>query len=105
MRTDALCAPVPPPPANVDLIPDAVPKFEPRSPHGNPPFYDVLGRRYFVLGKADGYLERGVASLACHQAYLEHVGQDAREMVTGNARAAGAQCGVDYATTFEVLAP
>ncbi len=55
-------APVPPPPANVDLIPDAVPKFEPRSPHGNPPFYDVLGRRYFVLGKADGYLERGVAS-------------------------------------------
>ena len=55
-------APVPPPPAGVDSIPDAVPRAEPRSAHGNPPFYDVLGRRYFVLGAADGYLERGVAS-------------------------------------------
>jgi LmbE family N-acetylglucosaminyl deacetylase len=50
-------------------------------------------------------IERGVASLACHQAYLEHVGQDAREMVTSMARGAGVQCGVEYATTFEVLAP
>ena len=55
-------APVPPPPAGVESIPDAVPRAEPRSAHGNPPFYDVLGRRYFVLGAADGYLERGVAS-------------------------------------------
>ncbi|HEY4211529.1 MAG TPA: septal ring lytic transglycosylase RlpA family protein [Steroidobacteraceae bacterium] len=55
-------APLPPPPANVEAIPDAIPKLEPRSAHGNPPFYDVLGRRYFVLGKAEGYLERGVAS-------------------------------------------
>ncbi len=39
-----------------------LPRAEPRSAHGNPPFYDVLGRRYFVLGAADGYLERGVAS-------------------------------------------
>ena len=43
-------------------IPDAVPRAEPRSRSGNPPFYDVLGRRYFVLGSADGYAERGVAS-------------------------------------------
>ena len=57
-----LPAPVPPPPAGVESIPDAVPHAEPRSAHGNPPFYDVLGRRYFVLGAADGYLERGVAS-------------------------------------------
>jgi len=57
-----LPAPVPPPPAGVESIPDAVPRAEPRSAHGNPPFYDVLGRRYFVLGAADGYLERGVAS-------------------------------------------
>jgi len=53
---------VPPPPANVDSIPDATPRREPRSAHGNPPFYKVLGRRYVVLATADGYLERGVAS-------------------------------------------
>ena len=55
-------AAVPPPPVGVESIPDAVPRLEPRSAHGNPPFYDVLGRRYFVLAAADGYLERGVAS-------------------------------------------
>jgi rare lipoprotein A len=55
-------ATVPPPPAGIESIPDAVPRAEPRSAHGNPPFYNVLGRRYFVLGAADGYLERGVAS-------------------------------------------
>ena len=52
----------PSPPSNVEAIPDAVPRVEPRSPHGNPPFYDVMGKRYFVLGTADGYVERGVAS-------------------------------------------
>ena len=55
-------APLPAPPADSGAIPDAVPRPEPRSAHGNPPFYDVLGRRYFVLALADGYLERGVAS-------------------------------------------
>ena len=54
--------PVPPPPADVFSIPDAVPRAEPRSAHGNPPFYDALGRRYFVLPSAEGYDERGVAS-------------------------------------------
>ena len=54
--------PVPPPPAEIALVPDAVPRAEPRSLHGNPPFYDALGRRYFVLPSADGYDERGVAS-------------------------------------------
>jgi rare lipoprotein A len=39
-----------------------VPRIEPRSKLGNPPFYDVLGRRYFVLSTAEGYVERGVAS-------------------------------------------
>lgn len=29
---------------------------------GNPPFYEVEGRRYHVLGGSDGYVERGVAS-------------------------------------------
>jgi len=54
--------PVPPPPADIFSIPDAVPRAEPRSAHGNPPFYDALGRRYFVLPSAEGYDERGVAS-------------------------------------------
>src|SRR6201999_1972511 len=51
-----------PPPFNVDSIPDAVPRVEPRSAHGNPPFYNAMGKRYYVLGSADGYMERGVAS-------------------------------------------
>src|SRR5277367_2499542 len=55
-------AATPAPPANPDGIPDAVPRQEPRSAHGNPPFYDVMGQRYFVLAAADGYTERGVAS-------------------------------------------
>lgn len=54
--------PVPQPPTDVTAIPDAVPKPEPRSAHGNPLFYDVLGRRYRVLPSASGYMERGVAS-------------------------------------------
>jgi rare lipoprotein A len=52
----------PAPPAAREAVPDAVPRPEPRSAHGNPPFYDVLGQRYYVLTSADGYLERGVAS-------------------------------------------
>ena len=60
-RAPAQTAPLPAP-APAESIPDAVPRAEPRSAHGNPPFYDVLGRRYFVLAAADGYLERGVAS-------------------------------------------
>ena len=54
--------PVPPPPTDVSHVPDAVPRAEPRSAHGNPPFYEALGRRYFVLSSSDGYDERGVAS-------------------------------------------
>lgn len=54
--------PAPQAPGNLETIPDAVPKVEPRSPRGNPPFYDVFGKRYYVLPNADGYLERGVAS-------------------------------------------
>ena len=50
-----------PPPGDIAAIPEPVPKAEPRSAKGNPPFYTVLGKRYFVMGKADGYLERGVA--------------------------------------------
>jgi rare lipoprotein A len=43
-------------------VPEIVPRAEPRSRNGNPPFYDVLGKRYFVLSSSVGYVERGVAS-------------------------------------------
>jgi rare lipoprotein A len=52
-----LAAPLPP-----DAVPDAVPRIEPRSRNGNPPFYDVFGKRYYVLSSSVGYWERGVAS-------------------------------------------
>jgi rare lipoprotein A len=47
---------------DVNQIPDAIPREEPRSPYGNPPFYTVGGHRYAVLPSASGYVERGVAS-------------------------------------------
>jgi rare lipoprotein A len=49
-----------PPPA--DSVSDAVPRAEPRSRYGNPAFYDVMGKRYFVLSTSVDYVERGVAS-------------------------------------------
>jgi rare lipoprotein A len=55
-------APLPAPPVDVNAIPDAVPRVEARSTRGNPPFYEVAGRRYTVLASAAGYVERGVAS-------------------------------------------
>ncbi len=57
---------VAPPPATSapapGSAPDAVPHPEPRSRNGNPPFYDVFGKRYYVLSSSVGYVERGVAS-------------------------------------------
>lgn len=49
-----------PPPS--EPVPDVVPREEPRSKGGNPPFYEVFGKRYYVLPTSAGYLERGVAS-------------------------------------------
>ncbi len=43
-------------------IPDAVPKFEPRGTRGNPPFYEVFGKRYYVMASSEGWVERGTAS-------------------------------------------
>ncbi|MDP9010614.1 MAG: septal ring lytic transglycosylase RlpA family protein, partial [Pseudomonadota bacterium] len=54
--------PTPESPAAAQSVPDVVPRIEPRSRKGNPPFYDVLGKRYFVLSSSVGYVERGVAS-------------------------------------------
>jgi rare lipoprotein A len=51
-------------PVDVSRIPDPVPRAEPRSARGNPPFYEVMGRRYYVMKDADAasYRERGIAS-------------------------------------------
>jgi rare lipoprotein A len=53
---------VPYPPPDVLAIPDAVPKYEPRGTRGNPPFYEVFGKRYHVMANAEGWVERGTAS-------------------------------------------
>lgn len=54
--------PIEQPPPDPGAIADAIPRLEPRSRKGNPPFYEVMGKRYFVLPDSAGYLERGVAS-------------------------------------------
>lgn len=41
---------------------DAIPRHEPQTRAGNPPTYVVNGRRYTLLDRNDGYVERGYAS-------------------------------------------
>jgi rare lipoprotein A len=53
---------VPSPPPDVLAIPDAVPRAEPRGTRGNPPFYEVFGKRYHVMATSEGWVERGTAS-------------------------------------------
>lgn len=43
-------------------IPDAVPRIEPKSAYGNPPNYEVFGKRYSVLPDSRRFVERGIAS-------------------------------------------
>lgn len=47
---------------DVSHIPDAVPRWEPRTAAGNKSPYTVLGKTYQVLSSADDYRERGFAS-------------------------------------------
>lgn len=61
-RPESVPTPLPAAPPDIAAIPDAVPRIEPRSLLGNPPFYEVAGRRYVVLPSAAGYVERGIAS-------------------------------------------
>lgn len=49
------------PPANLDAIPDAVPKAEPLHRYANRP-YIALGKTYTPLTQTGGYTERGIAS-------------------------------------------
>ena len=57
-----------PPPAPVTpatgagVAGEGVPRDEPRAKFGNPPFYEVGGRRYVVMPSAAGYVEQGIAS-------------------------------------------
>jgi rare lipoprotein A len=53
---------VPAPPPDLLDIPDAVPRAEPRGARGNPPFYEVFGKRYYVMASSQGWVERGTAS-------------------------------------------
>jgi LmbE family N-acetylglucosaminyl deacetylase len=53
----------------------------------------------------DDWLDRGVASLEEHRAYLDHVGTDARQMLTQFAETSGAIAGVERAVIFEVIRP
>jgi LmbE family N-acetylglucosaminyl deacetylase len=53
-----------------------------------------------------GWLDAGVASLECHQAYIEGLGGDhfdPREFLETNARGAGTQLGTDLAVPFELI--
>lgn len=53
---------LPTPPRDLDSIPDAVPRAEPRSRYGNPASYVVFGKTYYVKQSARGHVERGLAS-------------------------------------------
>lgn len=47
---------------DLDNVPNAVPKDEPRSRYGNPDSYEVFGRTYYTKDSSDGHVEEGVGS-------------------------------------------
>ncbi|MDB5985250.1 MAG: rare lipoprotein [Nevskia sp.] len=49
-------------PPDIAAMPDAVPRYEPRSTFGNPDSYEVYGERYIVLNDFANFKERGIAS-------------------------------------------
>lgn len=49
-------------PFDVNAIPEPVPKDEPLARYGNHSPYEVMGKRYKVLPKRSGYVQRGTAS-------------------------------------------
>lgn len=51
------------------------------------------------------HIETGVASLRCHELYLEHLDDGDTGFIRTRARAAGPHLGVEYATTFELITP
>jgi peptidoglycan lytic transglycosylase len=49
-------------PADIDAIPNAIPKFELRTRAGNPKTYKVFGQHYTVLKDSKNHKEKGIAS-------------------------------------------
>ncbi len=49
-------------PGDLENIPDAVPRVEPRARYGNPATYVVFGKRYHTKTSSQGHVERGLAS-------------------------------------------
>ncbi|SFF47228.1 rare lipoprotein A [Fontimonas thermophila] len=49
-------------PPDLNAIPDAVPRVEPRARSGNAPVYEVFGKTYRVLDSSKDFRERGMAS-------------------------------------------
>jgi rare lipoprotein A len=47
---------------NVSKIPNAKPRYLPKSRYGNPRSYVIKGKRYYVLKSATGYNKTGIAS-------------------------------------------
>ena len=47
---------------DINSIPNAVPKREPKSKYGNPKSYEVFGKRYYVMESSEGFVEKGIAS-------------------------------------------
>lgn len=47
---------------DISAIPEPTPRSEPASAYGNRSPYTVLGKSYRVLPRAEGYVERGIAS-------------------------------------------
>lgn len=47
---------------DVSMIPNAIPKKEPKHRFANPPYYEVFGKRYSVLPSNKGYDKVGTAS-------------------------------------------
>ncbi|MEO5574203.1 MAG: septal ring lytic transglycosylase RlpA family protein [Gammaproteobacteria bacterium] len=52
----------PPTSRDVALIPEPIPKLEPRARYGNMSYYEVYGVGYRPLTSSTGYVERGIAS-------------------------------------------
>ena len=47
---------------DIDKVPNAVPRVEPKSRYGNPESYVVFGERYYVLDSSKNFVQKGIAS-------------------------------------------
>ncbi|NKB38010.1 MAG: septal ring lytic transglycosylase RlpA family protein [Gammaproteobacteria bacterium] len=47
---------------DIDKVPNAVPRAEPKSKYGNPKSYVVFEKRYYVLDNSKDFVQKGIAS-------------------------------------------